>query len=91
LGFGVWMNYFISFCIGGKSIVFLKKEMIKMATIQKKATKRIIKSVAKKKTDRAGESTKKQSRGFEKAWEFWKTAQLDLSNFKFDREEANAR
>lgn len=34
---------------------------------------------------------KRGSQGFEKAWAFWKTAQLDLSNFKFNREEANAR
>lgn len=34
---------------------------------------------------------KKTNRAFEKAWEFWQKAQIDLSNFKFDREEANAR
>jgi hypothetical protein len=31
-----------------------------------------------------------KNKGFEKAWEFWKTAHVDLSNFKFNREEANA-
>lgn len=35
--------------------------------------------------------SKKMNKGFEKAWKFWKTAKVDLSNFKFDREEANAR
>jgi hypothetical protein len=34
---------------------------------------------------------KKANPGFAKAWEFWKTTQIDLSNFKFDREDANAR
>ena len=33
----------------------------------------------------------KPSKGFEKAWQFWKEAQVNLSTFKFDREEANAR
>ncbi len=32
-----------------------------------------------------------KNKGFEKAWEFWKTAHVDLSKFKFSREEANAR
>jgi hypothetical protein len=35
--------------------------------------------------------SKKANKGFDKAWEFWKTANVDLSNFKFDREEANVR
>jgi hypothetical protein len=32
-----------------------------------------------------------KNKGFEKAWEFWKTAHVDLSEFKFNREEANTR
>lgn len=39
-------------------------------------------------------SLKKQKRtnkGFEKAWQFWKNTQIDLSGFSFNREEANAR
>ena len=36
--------------------------------------------------------TKNQkNKGFDKAWEFWKTVHVDLSGFKFNREEANAR
>ena len=34
---------------------------------------------------------KKNNHSFEKAWVFWKEVQVDLGNFKFDREEANAR
>ena len=51
-----------------------------MATIQKKTSKRVIKAVEKKKTDRTSKPIKKKSSGFEKAWEYWKTAQIDLSN-----------
>ena len=40
----------------------------------------------KKGTKTAIKITKKKSTGFEKAWGFWKTTQLDLTNFKFDRE-----
>jgi len=33
----------------------------------------------------------KKNTGFEKAWAFWKTIQVDMSGFTFNREEANAR
>ncbi|MBY0433789.1 MAG: hypothetical protein K2U26_06735 [Cyclobacteriaceae bacterium] len=57
-----------------------------MATITKKRKTGIAKN------ERGTKRTAKRTgRGFEKAWEFWKTAQVNLSNFRFDREEANAR
>lgn len=59
-----------------------------MAAIQKKPLGQNAKSHKKRKRNKA---KLKPGRGFEKGWEFWKTAQLDLSNFTFDREEANAR
>ena len=62
-----------------------------MITVQKKGVKRGLKAGKKNKAKRALKSEKNQNHGFEKAWEFWKTAQIDLSTFKFDREEANAR
>ncbi|HTH56343.1 MAG TPA: hypothetical protein VL728_09875 [Cyclobacteriaceae bacterium] len=34
---------------------------------------------------------RKAKDSFEKTWEFWKEVQVDMSNFKFDREIANAR
>jgi hypothetical protein len=45
------------------------------------------KKVAKKVKSKRVSKTKSS---FDKAWDFWKTVQVDLSNFKFDREEANA-
>lgn len=46
----------------------------------------------RKKSPKEKRAVKKSSSAtFEKAWKFWQTAQVDLSNFKFDREEANAR
>lgn len=34
---------------------------------------------------------KPANKGFDKAWQFWKNTQIDLSGFTFNREEANAR
>jgi hypothetical protein len=62
-----------------------------MITVQKKGIKPGLKAGKKNKAKRTFKSVKNKSQGFEKAWEFWKTAQIDLSTFKFDREEANAR
>jgi len=61
-----------------------------MATIQKKA----IKKKQLRKVKKGAAKTKmsaKRKRSIEKAINFWETLQVDLSNFKFDREEANAR
>jgi hypothetical protein len=50
------------------------------------------KSVPTKRASKVkGTSRKKVGHSFEKAWTFWRDAQVDLSHFKFDREEANAR
>ena len=44
-----------------------------------------------KNTGKKPNTKSKPNKGFEKAWLFWKDAQVNLSSFKFDREEANAR
>lgn len=62
-----------------------------MATIQKKKNEGGLKVTKRRQQKRQRQVTVKASSGFEKAWEFWKTAHVDLSNFKFDRDEANAR
>ena len=59
-----------------------------MITIVRKAARQNETVTGKKK---AAQTKKKTSPGFKKAWGFWKTVQIDLSQFKFDREEANAR
>jgi hypothetical protein len=53
-----------------------KKRSLAGKSVRKSATKQ---KVSKKNT------------GFEKAWAFWKTIQLDMSGFTFNRKEANAR
>jgi hypothetical protein len=62
-----------------------------MATIQKKTVKQNGKAHKRNKLKRINKAGSKPSHGFEKAWEFWKSAHVDLSGFTFDREEANAR
>ena len=56
------------------------KKVYKKTTVSKKSVKgdRKILSV-------------KQKKAIEKAVAFWNTHAVDMSNFKFDREEANAR
>jgi hypothetical protein len=56
-----------------------------MAVVSKKKKRAVFKSEERQK------ATRKKNTGFEKAWNFWKDIQVDLSRFKFDREEANAR
>jgi hypothetical protein len=56
-----------------------------MATILKDKKKQ------KKRVSKQSSPKKQTAKGFEQAWEFWKGIQVDLTNFKFDREEANAR
>lgn len=56
-----------------------------MAVVSRKKKRTVFKSGKGHKT------TQKKNTGFEKAWNFWKDIQVDLSQFKFDREEANAR
>lgn len=56
-----------------------------MAVIQKKRNRLAFKKTTKQ------NPVRKKNPGFEKAWKFWKNIQVDLSQFKFDREEANAR
>ena len=46
---------------------------------------------AKESTRKIARAKNQKNKGFEKAWEFWKTARVDLSGFKFNRQEANAR
>jgi len=55
------------------------KAVIKKRTSGKSIRKRASKQKAGKKVT-----------GFEKAWAFWKTIQVDMSGFKFNREESNA-
>jgi hypothetical protein len=56
-----------------------------MAVVQKKKKRGAFKTTIRQ------NAMSKRSAGFEKAWKFWREIQVDLSQFKFDREEANAR
>jgi hypothetical protein len=61
-----------------------------MATIQKKNTKR---TIGVKKTKKSGitKGLGKRKSAIEDAISFWKDHAVDLSDFKFNRTEANAR
>lgn len=58
-----------------------------MATILKKAGRKASRSNKSAKT----KMTSKRKQAIEKAISFWEKHSVDLSNFKFDREEANGR
>jgi hypothetical protein len=60
-----------------------------MATITKKIRSR--KKMAGHTHISKTKMSPKRKQAIEKAISFWETVQVDLSNFKFDREEANAR
>jgi hypothetical protein len=57
-----------------------------MILVKRKAKKRVKHSG----TAKTNLSTKRQ-KAIEKAISFWERHAVDMSNFKFDREEANAR
>ena len=61
-----------------------------MATIQRKNTKRAVSSKKVRKSS-VNKVKSKRENAIEKAISFWKDHAVDLSNFSFDRTEANAR